>query len=72
MPSFMRSAEELRGRTIERLDPVDDLNFRHFRARHMVAELLRTGLPPGCEAPDFELPSTDGTRLRRGNRAAGR
>ena len=64
MPSFMRSAEELRGRTIERLDPVDDLNFRHFRARHMVAELLRTGLPPGCEAPDFELPSTDGTRLR--------
>ena len=30
----------------------------------MVAELLRTGLPPGAEAPDFELPSTDGARVR--------
>ena len=30
----------------------------------MVAELLRTGLPPGGEAPDFELPSTDGQRVR--------
>ena len=30
----------------------------------MAAELLRAGLPPGCEAPDFELPSTDGTTLR--------
>ncbi len=29
----------------------------------MVAELLRTGLPPGSEAPDFELPSTDGIRV---------
>ncbi|MGZ4381338.1 MAG: peroxiredoxin family protein [Gaiellaceae bacterium] len=30
----------------------------------MVAELLRTGLPPGSEAPDFELPCTDGTLVR--------
>ena len=30
----------------------------------MVAELLRTGLAPGCEAPDFELPSTGGTQVR--------
>ncbi len=30
----------------------------------MVAELLRAGLPPGCEAPDFALPSTDGTQVR--------
>lgn len=49
---------------IDRLDPARDLNFGHFRARHMVAELLRTGLPPGGEAPDFELPSTDGARVR--------
>ena len=30
----------------------------------MVAELLRAGLPPGCEGPDFELSSTEGTPLR--------
>ena len=30
----------------------------------MAAELLRAGLTPGCEAPDFDLPSTDGSRAR--------
>jgi len=30
----------------------------------MLAELLRTGLPPGRQAPDFELPTTTGTRMR--------
>ena len=49
---------------VERLDPVEDYNFEHFRIRHMPAELLRTGLPPGTPAPDFELPSTDGARIR--------
>jgi AhpC/TSA family len=53
-----------RARLVEMLDPVEDLNFRHFRMRHMAAELLRPGLPPGCQAPDFELPDTDGNRLR--------
>ena len=57
-------AEEIRTRTIDLLDPARDLNFDHFRARHMVAELLRSGLPPGGEAPDFELPSTDGAQVR--------
>lgn len=51
-------------RLVDRLDPNDDFNFEHFRMRHMLAELLRPGLPPGCEAPDFELPSTEGTSLR--------
>ena len=51
-------------RLIDLLDPAEDFNFRHFRARHMVAELLRTGLPPGWEAPDFELPSADGEQVR--------
>lgn len=51
-------------RLIDLLDPIEDFNFRHFRMRHMVAELLRPGLPPGCEASDFELPSTDGHQLR--------
>jgi hypothetical protein len=51
-------------RLIEVLDPREDFNFRHFRMRHMLAELLRPGLPPGGQAPDFELPSTEGDRLR--------
>lgn len=49
---------------IERLDPSEGFNFRHFRIRHMVAELVRTGLRPGRQAPDFELPTTAGTRMR--------
>jgi hypothetical protein len=56
--------DTVRDRVIGLLDPAEDLNFRHFRMRHMVAELLRTGLPPGREAPDFELPSTDGTLVQ--------
>ncbi len=51
-------------RLIDRLDPAEAFNFEHFRMRHMVAELLRPGLVPGTEAPDFELPSTDGSHLR--------
>jgi hypothetical protein len=52
----MRDAEQT-AELIDRLDPSEDFNFQHFRMRHMVAELLRTGLPPGSEAPDFKLPS---------------
>lgn len=53
-----------RTRLIERLDPTDDFNFSHFRMRHMAAELLRTGLTIGSDAPDFDLPASDGTRIR--------
>ena len=35
--------------------------------RHMLAELFRTGLAPGSEAPDFALMSTGDTRLRLSN-----
>jgi len=41
-------------RLVDRLDPSADFNFEHFRMRHMLAELLRPGLPPGTEAPDFD------------------
>jgi hypothetical protein len=55
-------------RLVEWLDPSDAFNFRHFRPRHMAAELLRTvrsdGILPGHEAPDFDLETTDGGRLR--------
>jgi hypothetical protein len=64
MTVFPAHLDTVRDRAIGLLDPADDLNFRHFRMRHMVAELLRPGLPPGAEAPDFELPSTDGTLVR--------
>lgn len=55
-------------RLIEWLDPLSDFNFRHFRMRHMAAELIRTqrcdGVLPGQQAPDFELATTRGERLR--------
>ena len=51
-------------RLVERLDPSEDFNFEHFRMRHMLAELLRPGLRPGREAPDFKLPSADGPPLQ--------
>ena len=56
--------DEVRTRAIDLLDPPEDVNFRHFRMRHMAAELLRPGLPPGREAPGFELPSTAGATVR--------
>jgi hypothetical protein len=55
-------------RLVERLDPPEDFNFRHFRVRHMAAELLRTVRPHGVlpcgEAPDFDLETTHGEGLR--------
>jgi hypothetical protein len=66
-PSLPVEGGYVRGRSvrlIELLDPIEDFNFRHFRMRHMVAELLRVGLRPGCDAPEFELTSTDGKRVR--------
>ncbi len=53
---------------VQLLDSPHDFNFRHFRMRHMLAELLRTlrsdGVLPGRRAPTFELTTTRGDMLR--------
>jgi hypothetical protein len=67
-PGAAARGPDLAGRFVRWLDPPRDYNFRHFRLRHMAAELLRTvrpeGVLPGREAPDFELESTHGPPLR--------
>lgn len=56
------------GRLVERLDPPDDFNFRHFRMRHTIAELLRGAaehvVSPGQPAPDFVAAGVRGERVR--------
>ncbi|MBA4115143.1 MAG: redoxin domain-containing protein [Rubrobacter sp.] len=43
-------------------------NYEHFWLKHLLADLWRTvrgeGVQPGSEAPDFELESTEGNRVR--------
>ena len=64
-PAFpTEQGDDRAARLVERLDPIEDYNFEHFRIRHMLAELLRSGLAAGTLAPNFELPSTDGSRIR--------
>jgi cytochrome oxidase Cu insertion factor (SCO1/SenC/PrrC family) len=45
-----------------------EYNYEHFRPKHLLADLWRSvkgdGLQPGSDAPDFELQSTDGDRVR--------
>ncbi len=45
-----------------------EYNYEHFRPKHLLADVWRSvrgaGLQPGSEAPDFELESTDGDRVR--------
>jgi len=51
----------------ERFQPLEDYNYRHFRTKHFVADLVRTARGkgvPGATAPDFALPSTTGERVR--------
>jgi AhpC/TSA family len=55
-------------RLVEWLDPPDDFNFRHFRMRHMLAELLRGAsdhvVTPGEQAPGFLLEGVSGEHVR--------
>ncbi len=48
--------------------PVDQYNYPHYQAKHLLRALWWTlrsrGIQPGQLAPDFELSSTDGERVR--------
>ncbi len=47
-----------------------EYHYEHFRPKHLFADLWRSvlgeGLQPGSDAPDFELETTEGDRLRLG------
>lgn len=47
---------------------LSEYHYEHFRPKHLFADLWRSvwgeGLQPGSEAPDFELESTEGERVR--------
>ena len=47
---------------------LSEYHYEHFRPKHLFADLWRSvlgeGLQPGSEAPDFELETTEGDRLR--------
>ncbi len=47
---------------------LSEYNYEHFRPKHLLADLWKTirgeGIQPGSEAPDFELESTEGERVR--------
>ncbi len=47
---------------------LEEYNYEHFRPKHLLADMWRSargeGLQPGATAPDFELESTDGQRIR--------
>lgn len=46
-------------------------NYEHFWVKHLLADLVRSakgsGLRPGAEAPEFDLESTDGSRVQLGS-----
>jgi hypothetical protein len=57
-----------RAADLQRDRQVREYNYEHFRTGHFVADLRRLlrgmGVRPGQEAPDFELESTKGERVR--------
>ncbi len=56
-PSLLGSSQQL-----------NEYNYEHFRPKHLLADLWKTirgeGLQPGTEAPDFEMETTQGDRVR--------
>ena len=47
---------------------LNEYNYEHFRPKHLLADIWKTvrgeGLQPGAWAPDFELETTEGERVR--------
>ncbi len=47
---------------------LDEYNYEHLRPKHLISDLWKTargeGIRVGEEAPDFELKSTEGERMR--------
>ena len=47
---------------------LSEYNYEHFRPKHLLADLLKTirgeGIRPGEDAPNFELESTEGEKVR--------
>lgn len=66
-PTLPTTAAERFTRLDHRL-PLDEYNFEHFRATHLLADGRRTltdsGIMPGEMAPDFALPRVGGGTLR--------
>ena len=66
VPHVSTAAE--RAADLERDRQVREYNYEYFQTRHFLADLRRLlrgeGVRPGQEAPNFELESTTGERVR--------
>lgn len=62
------SALAIKQSLADRLEPQPGYNFPHFRSGHLLADAVRTvqgiGVAPGQVAPDFDLPTSAGDRIR--------
>jgi hypothetical protein len=51
-----------------RVSRAGEYNYEHYRTGHFLTDAWRLlrgeGVPPGHEAPDFELDSTEGGQVR--------
>ncbi len=65
---MIETSAELETASERRQEQLREYNYEHYRSRHILADAWRLargeGVRPGREAPDFELESTKGQRLR--------
>ena len=69
MEESKQSGSAAERETLFERDPrAREYNYEHYQTRHFLADLRRLvhgeGVRPGQEAPDFELESTKGERVR--------